>query len=703
MRSAITMETTMADDGVDLNDTPTPHLRDLIDARLTRRAVLGAATAAPLLSLSDTAAQAALPTGAAPSFTSVAATVADTVSVPDGYEVRTLVAWGDALFEGMAPFDPDKLTRAEQEKRFGQNNDMLAIFPAQYAFPWPRDQKRHLLCSNHEYVEPALMFPGVAAPNAFNAEQGAAMYAAMGIGVVQVEKSDDGAWRIVRDAAPGGLNRRITPFTPVRIEGPAANHPWVVAATAHMNAAEPGTPAGAVACGTFANCAGGVTPWGTYLSAEENINYYFPNSNPQSDALRAASADAAYERDAKSFSYPANAWRVVPAAPAQFNLATNPTAPALYAWTVELDPYDPAWIPRKRTALGRRKAECATTALTKDGRVAVYSGDDEANEFVYKFVSRGRFNAANRTANRELLNEGVLHVARLEEDGTGVWIPVTLAAANRAARGRGYAPLFRDEGDLMMRARDAARLLGATPMDRPEDVEAVLDNNWRGLGPVLVVCTKNATQAPANPGNPRRTDPERPNANLGNPTGHILRIDEANNDCGARSFKWDVFLLGGDPGSETGVVEGQDGERLLVSTKLGDRQTASGDRFACPDNICIDTSLNVWISTDGNPDVFADSNDCVMVTPLAAAGPRPLKRFLVGPVGSEICGPMMAPDEKAFFCAIQHPGGADSSGVGVRELRWRRGGKPPSTFPDGGWPRSAVVYVTKKDGGKIGS
>lgn len=694
----------MADDGGSSNAATAPHLRDLIEARLTRRAVLGAAMAAPLLSLADAAADAALPVGEPPAFTPVPATLADAVTVPDGYEVRTLIAWGDALFDGMAPFDPDKLTRAEQEKRFGQNNDMLAMFPAEYAFPWPRDQKRYLLCSNHEYVEPALMFPAVTAPNAFTADQGAAMYAAMGLGVVQIEKTETGAWRIVREAAPGaGLNRRVTPFTPVRIEGPAARHPWVISATAHMNAAEPGAPAGTVACGTFANCAGGVTPWGTYLSAEENINYYFPNSNPQSDALKAARTDAAYERDVKSFGYPANAARVVPAAPAQFDLATNPTGPALYGWTIELDPYDPAWTPRKRTALGRRKAECATTALTRDGRVAVYSGDDEANEFVYKFVSRGRFNPANRKANRDLLNDGTLHVARFEEDGTGAWIPVTLAAANRAARGRGYAPLFRDEGDLMMRAREAARLLGATPMDRPEDVEAVLDANWRGLGPVLVVCTKNATQAPAHPGNPRRTDPARPGANLGNPTGHVLRIDELGGDCGARSFKWDVFLLGGDPGSESGVVEGQGGARLHVSTKLGDRQTVSGDRFACPDNLCIDSSLNVWISTDGSDQVFADCNDGVMVTPIAATGPRPLKRFLVAPVGSEVCGPMLSPDESTFFCAIQHPGDADTTGVGIRELRWRRGAKPPSTFPDGGWPRSAVVYVTKKDGGKVGT
>lgn len=694
----------MADDGAHEAGTSSPHLRDLIQARLTRRAVLAAAATAPLLSLSDTAAEAALPAGPAPTFASVAATTADTVTVPEGYEVRTLVAWGDALYEGMAPFDPDKLTRAEQEKRFGQNNDMLALFPAEYAFPWPRDQKRHLLCSNHEYVEPALMFPGVASPTDFTPDQGAAMYAAKGLGVTQVERGDDGAWRVVRDAAPGaGRNRRITPFTPAKFEGPAANHPWILAAAAHMNAAEPGTPAGMVACGTLANCAGGVTPWGTYLTSEENFNFDFTNSNPQSEALKAARAQGAYALDVQSFGFPADQARAIPGAPSQYDLATNPTGPALYGWVCELDPYDPQWAPRKRTALGRRKGECATTALARDGRVAVYSGDDETEEFVYKFVTRGRFNPRNRLANRDLLNEGQLHVARFGDDGTGAWLPITLTAANRAARAKGYPNLFKDEADLMVRAREAARLMGATPMDRPEDVEAVLDNNWVGMGPVLVVCTKNATQGFAHAGNPRRADPDRPDAAQANAAGHILRIDEHNNDCGARRFKWDVFLMGGDPASETGVTRGQTGSRLLVSTKLGDRQTTSGARFACPDNICIDTALNVWIATDGSDQVFADSNDCVMVTPLAGNGPRPLKRFLVAPVGAEVCGPMMAPDEKAFFCAIQHPGDADTAGVGVRELRWRKGQKPPSTFPDGGWPRSAVVYVTRKDGGKVGA
>ncbi len=682
-------------------DTPAaPHLRDLIATRLSRRAVLGAMAAAPLLSLHDTAAAKALRPGPAPGFTSVAATVADAVTVPEGYEARTLIAWGDALVDGLPAFDPDKLTRADQEKRFGQNNDMLALFPARYAFPWPTDQARHLMCANHEYVEPALMYPGVKSPAEFTPDHVQAMFAAMGASVVQVEKAADGTWAMVRD--DGRINRRITPFTPVVFDGPAKAHPWIVAAGAVVNAAETGAPAGAIACGTLANCAGGVTPWGTYLTSEENFNGYFYNSNPNAPALKAARAEGAYELDAANFGYPAF-FPTPPTAPAQYDLARNPTGPALYGWVVEIDPYDPAWAPRKRTALGRRKGECATTALSRDGRVVVYSGDDQIDEYVYKFVSRGRFNPADRAANRDLLNDGQLYVARLDEDGTGEWIALTVATANAAAREAGYPNLFRDEGDLMIRARDAARLLGATPMDRPEDVEAVTDAQWRGAGPVLIVCTKNTQQGFAHPGNPRRPDAAKPNAAQSNMPGHIVRLDEQGGDCAARRFRWDIFLLAGDPNSETGFATTQAGTRAAVATTLDGRATISGDRFACPDNICFDSSLNVWISTDGSDAVFADCNDAVIVTPLVATGARPTKRFMVGPMGAEICGPLLSPDEKAFFCAIQHPGENDPSGMPISELRWSKGQKPPSTFPDGGWPRAAVVVVTKKDGGKVGT
>jgi|CXWL01.1.fsa_nt_gi secreted PhoX family phosphatase len=688
--------------------SPSKHISDLI---ASRRVLLGGLAGLPLLNLAGCATSAAppasLPAPAALGFSSVAATNADTITLPPGYRWRTLIAWGDGLFDSVAAsFDPDVLTRAEQEQRFGQNNDMLALFAADFAFPPARDAAHMLMCANHEYIEPALMFPGLRSPRDLTAAHVEAMLAATGIAVVALERGGDG-WRPVKDSAPGaGRNRRITPFTPVVFSGPAANHRWIAAASAFVNAREPGrphepNPTGAVRCGTSANCAGGKTPWGTYLSAEENFNGLFSAADRDAPALVAALNEPAYALDSGNFGTPGGGSRL---APAQFDMSESPYGPALYGWTVEVDPYDPAWAPRKRTALGRRKAECATTALARDGRVVVYSGDDQINEYVYKFVSNARFNAAERLANRDLLDDGQLYVARFDEDGSGRWLPLTLAAANAAARASGYTALFADEGDVLMRAREVARLLGATPMDRPEDVEALLDANWVGLGPVLIVCTNNREQGFAHPGNPRR-ESANPNRAQANATGHIVRIDEAGADCAATRFTWDIFALAGDPNATALTAPPRDGAPVHVSTDIEGAPTISGERFACPDNICIDSNYNVWIATDGADAVFADCNDSVLVTPAGGDGPRPVKRFLVGPMGAEICGPTMAPDERAFFCAIQHPGEGDVAGVSISDLRWTRGQRPPSNFPDGGdaWPRAAVVVITREDNGTVGS
>jgi uncharacterized protein len=684
-----------------------PHINEIIGSR---RALLGGMAGLPLLTLGACATSAAsgrIPAGAAPRFASVAATNADTISLPPGYRWRTLIGWGDALFDSVGAFDPNALTRAEQEQRWGQNNDMLALFAAEYAFPPPREPARLLLCANHEYVEMALMFPALRSPRELSAAQLEASLAAMGIAVVELEQTAEG-WRAVKNAAPGaGRNRRITPFTPMVFAGPAANHPWIRAAGAFVNAAEPGgphepNPAGAIRCGTQANCAGGKTPWGTYLSAEENFNGLFAATDANSAALTQALADPVFALDCGNFGLPSgNPLRAL--MPAQFDMSRNPYGPSLYGWTVEVDPYDPSWAPRKRTALGRRKGECATTALARDGRVVVYSGDDQIDEFVYKFVSRGRFEPGERLANRDLLDDGQLYVARFEADGSGRWLPLSLGAANAAARAAGYTALFRDQGDLLVRAREAARLLGATPMDRPEDVEALLDANWVGLGPVLIVCTNNREQGFARPGNPRR-ESANPNRAQANAAGHIVRLDEAGGDCAATRFSWDIFALAGDPNAAALTAPPREGAPVHVSTHIGGAASISGERFACPDNICIDSAYNVWIATDGSDAVFADCNDCVLVTNAGGAGPRTVKRFLVGPMGAEICGPTLAPDERAFLCAIQHPGEGDVAGLGIGEIRWNRGQRPPSNFPDGGesWPRSAVVVVRREDGGQIG-
>jgi secreted PhoX family phosphatase len=329
-------------------------------------------------------------------------------------------------------------------------------------------------------------------------------------------------------------------------------------------------------------------------------------------------------------------------------------------------------------------------------------GDDQRDEHVYKFVTRGRFNPAARAANMDLLDEGELYCAQFLEDGEGRWLRLTVEAANAAATALDSPIRFRDQADLLMRVRDAARLLGATPMDRPEDIEAVSDGEWRGLGPVLIVCTNNSERGFAHPGNPRR-DSDQPNAAQSNLAGHILRIDEEGADTASERFRWDVFAMGGDPRAETLTAPIRGGARTHVSTNYQGAPTISGDRFACPDNLFIDSTQRVWIATDGGDLVFADCNDCVIVAPLNAQGPRPMKRFLVGPIGAEICGPLMAPDERAFFCAIQHPGANNVAGLDYATLR-TSGAPPPSHFPDGGdaWPRSAVIVVTREDGGRIG-
>lgn len=676
------------------------HINELI---ATRRALLGGLAGLPLLDLAAcaTPSSPSAPSGAG--FASVSATNADTVTLPPGYSWRTLIAWGDALFEGIedAP-NLDAITRGDQERRFGQNSDMLALFAADYAFPPPKTQDRMILCVNNEYITPDLAYPSLRSLRDLTAEQIEALYAAIGVSIVELARSGEG-WRVVKSSAVTGRNRRITPFTPVVFNGPAADHPWIAAASQIVNASEPAAagaaaPANAVRCGTLANCAGGLTPWGTYLSAEENFDGLFVGSLSTDLLLE----DPALALDASSFGYPG--FGFVDKTPRQFRISENPRGPSLYGWIVEIDPYDPTSTPKKRTALGRKKNECATTTLTRDGRVAVYMGDDQRDEHVYKFVTHGRFDPGNRAANMDLLDTGQLYVAHLRVDGGGQWIAISAASANAAAEAEGSPIRFRDDADVLVRVRDAARLLGATPMDRPEDIEALQDENLRGLGPVLIACTNNNERGFAHPGNPRRENSNRPDAAQSNLAGHILRLDEAGGDCGALTFTWDIFAMGGDPAAESATVRPRGGGApAFVSTAYEGEQTTSGARFACPDNLFIDSTHRVWIATDGSDFVFEDCNDCVLMTPMASERPRPIKRFLVGPVGAEICGPLMAPDERAFFCAIQHPGANNVAGVDYSTLRWS-GEAPTSHFPDGGdaWPRSAVVVITRDDGGRIG-
>ncbi len=694
-----------------------------IELHLSRRGLLGALAALPVLTVAAPAAASARSfsgpgyRGVAAGFVSVAENRADTVTVPEGYGWQRLIAWGDPLFDSAAPAVPAARgapfpqTRAEQEQRFGSYNDMLVLFPQPYTYPWPEgpEPARALMCVNHEAVSPFLCAPDAtqlterSARWTGTADQMEALYAAMGVSVVQLACAPEGGdWSVVKDAAPGtGLNRRITPFTEAVFSGPAASHPWIAAAGAVFNHEEaarsgPVRAAGAIKCGTMQNCAGGYTPWGTYLTAEENFRNQFFTSDPQSAVLRDGhAADPALPADREMFRY-GGGWPF--GGPAQYDLSGNPQGPSLYGWIVEIDPYDPGFTPRKHTALGRKQNECATTVIARDGRIAVYMGDDNAGEFVYRFVSKGRFNPLDRTANRTLLDEGTLQVARFDEDGSGAWLDLTLETVTAAPPIAGMAP-FTSQGDVVVRCREAARRLGATHMDRPEDVQAPAGGDFMGRGSIYVVCTVNTAEAykAGNAANPRRTDAAgQPELNR---TGHILRIDEDHGDHTSPTFRWGLFVVGGDPAAERVEHSLRDGTVINASSWVDGRPVNSGDRFGAPDNICFDRAGYAWISTDGTSDVF-DCNDGVYVAPLGTSdGPRPVKRFLTGPVGSEICGPFVAPGNRSFFCGIQHPG---SSGLEGRSYRGGPG-SPFSTFPDGGWPRDAVIVVRRTDGGPVGT
>jgi secreted PhoX family phosphatase len=682
-----------------------PHFNDLAAARIDRRSVLRGLGAAPLLSLPGCVSGGAFPAGPrAPRFESIPPTQADRITVPPGYSARVLISWGDPLFHtAKGAFDPDRMTRAEQELRFGTNNDMLALFPRRFSYPEPDSARQAILCANNEHFETALTFPGLPSRQSFGPDHVAANYASLGVSIVQIEQTAGNRWQPVVDRSPGtGFNRRITPFTPMLFGGPAARHRWIRQAGEIVARHEPpGDTPGAIACGTLVNCAGGKTPWGTYLTCEEGFPFYFARSDENAPALKQAQSDPAWSADSRSYSYPLPPARLQPLAPPQFDLSHNPMGPSLYGWVVEIDPYDPTSVPRKRTALGRRWNEGSTTALARDGRVAVYCGDDTPNQFIYKFVTARPFNPDNRRANFGLLDEGILHVARFEADGSGHWLPLTWESVSSAARVASYQPAFPDFADVLMRTREAARLLGATPMDRPEDIEPLIDSSWTGLGPVLINCTGNAAPKAPTPGNPRRGGA----AEQANFAGHIIRIDEAGGDSAATRFRWNVFALCGDPAATNPVHRSPIGRDVHVSTKLDGRPTFTGSPFTSPDNICFDRAANAWITTNGMAALMGGTNDSVVVLPLSGEAPRLARTFMIGPVGCEICGPTFSFDERTFFAAIQHPGSDDINAVGYGEQRWSAGRRPPSTWPNGGdaWPLPSVVYITKDDGGIIGS
>ncbi|CDX37650.1 conserved hypothetical protein [Mesorhizobium sp. SOD10] len=646
-------------DGPPVNPTDNRTMGEIIAARFSRRGFLMgslavsaiAATVSPLALVAADEARAA--EGSAFNFDELEAGIDDRHHVAPGYDADVLLRWGDPLFADSPDFDPLKQSAEVQARQFGYNNDYVGYIPIDGS------AEHGLLVVNHEYTNPHLMFPGIvsivekdgkkkAEVAPLSKEQVDVEMAAHGGTIVEIRKQG-GKWQVVRD---GKLNRRIMSTTEMALSGPVAGHDRV-----KTNA----DPSGTKVIGTFNNCAGGVTPWGTYVMAEENIHGYFSGELPEghkeaANYKRLGIPEGAYEWGAHYD---------------RFNLAKEPNEPNRFGWIVEVDVNDPTSTPRKRTAMGRFKHEGAESIVAKDGRVVFYLGDDERFDYVYKFVTAGTFNPNDRSANMNLLDDGTLYVAKFAEDGSVEWMPIVFGQGPLTAE-NGFA----SQADVLIETRRAADLLGATKMDRPEDIQPNAGN-----GKVYVMLTNNSKRKA------EQVDAANPRAE--NAFGHIIEIVEDGGDFAAGKGKWEVLLKCGDPS----VAD--------VGATFSTATTAHG-WFGMPDNCAVDSAGRLWVATDGQGPKATGRTDGLWAVDTEGAARATSKLFFRVPIGAEMCGPLFAPDDQTAFVAVQHPGdgGEDWEGFGRPSYYEDPSTRWPDFKPD--MPvRPSVVAITKQGGGKI--
>ena len=651
-------------DDIPTNPNLTATIGDVINTRYGRRGVL-----AGMLGVSATTALFGTSALIAPNSAAAATDAAsryifdelawgndETHHVADGYDAQILLRWGDPITADAPAFDVMNQSAAAQLQQFGYNNDYVGFTALN------DDGSRGLLCVNHEYTNEEVMFPGLGrqdsagfsgmTPELIDLEM-----AAHGGSVVEIEQTD-GKWSVVLD---GSYNRRITPLnTEMTIDGPAAGH-------ARMKTVA--DPDGMTVIGTMNNCAGGMTPWGTYLMAEENFHGYFWTDKLDSDGK----PDISNQSEAasmKRYGVP-GMWYAWGTTHDRFNIDKDPNESNRFGWIVEVDPRDPDAMPIKHTALGRFRHEGAETTVSTDGHLVIYSGDDNRFDYQYKYVSGGIV-SDDRAANSALLSDGTLYVARFDADGTITWMPLTFGTGPLTAENG-----FNDQGDVMIDTRIAADLLGATPMDRPEDAQP------RGDGTAYIMLTNN---------NKRKAGDE----NAANPRaksdfGHIIEIKEAGGDHAATSGTWSILVKCGDPSlAEVGAH--------------WNPETSENGWFGSPDNAAMDALGRLWVSTDqGSKWGKTGKSDGLYAVETEGDLRGTSKLFFRCPIGGEMCGPYFHDNGETLWVAVQHPG-TD----GTKDLK---GFERSSTFEDPAtrWPdfdpvmppRPSVVVITKKDGGKI--
>ncbi len=691
------------DDDPVSNPSSNPHFSEVLEVSMQRRRFLqggfGAAAlglfGAPALTRMSEAVARTLP-AAAPTFMPISAAFADEVRVPRGYTAQVLYSWGDptGMRDNMPEFhavDGVSVNTAEEQAfQAGMDHDGMHYFPLDGDHDDRGDRGRvrnaGVLCMNHENIQPEFLL----GPNLTEAQRVQKMKNAHGLSVIEIRQNADRQWSVAR---PSKYARRVTADTPIRISGPAAGHAMMRTSA---------DPKGREVLGTLNNCANGATPWGTYVTCEENFNGYF-----QTDSTDPAVLTTHMRRYGVAVGPFGYNWHRVDR---RFDPVVEPNESNRFGWVLEIDPKRPSRAPVKRTALGRFKHENAAVVLAKDRRVVVYMGDDERNEYIYKFVSDRRFNAGdhgeghgdNEGNDSDLLDRGTLYVAVFapgaatgDARGEGRWVPLAFGH-NGLTPENGFA----NQAEVLIKTRQAADRVGATMMDRPEWIAVhpatkevyvtLTNNNRRGATPPSS-NNPNGTTAAGSARPP--VDDANPRAN--NVYGHVLRWREMGGDPAALTFEWDVYLLAGDPADPGAVGAAASATKTVGYPGFEDPTFRT---FSAPDGIAFDAQGWLWIETDYGPSktgVQKNMGNCHMMLGDLPTGR--IGRFLTGPNGCEITGWTMSPDQKSLLINIQHPGENGSlppAAPNERTSTWPNASRPP---------RSSTIVITKDDGGVIGT
>ncbi|WP_288365407.1 PhoX family phosphatase [uncultured Acinetobacter sp.] len=716
------------DQELDNNTSDNIHFRDILEQSMSRRSLIAkTASGAVALALASTLtgcndnnddnnnSTTAVDPNKRPeklNFKPVAKNLNDIVTVPEGYQATVLYALGDSINPRVGAWDDNNIPSGPSfQFRSGDCHDGMHYFGLNTSSNRFDDNvsTQGLLVMNHEYINPTFLHPKgpTKVDNRRPEDEVLREMNAHGVSIIHIKK--DATTQKVEFIQSSVFNRRITASTVMDFAGAAAGADLLVTSY---------SPSGKQTRGTHNNCGNGYTPWGTYLTTEENFIGYFQRSS--SDDLKRqpheiialnryglkAGASSRYGWETAIGQIEAqdlySRWNAdVNAAQAAQDYRNSPNT---FGWMVEIDPFDVRQNPVKRTSLGRFAHEDSACRVVAGQPLAFYMGDDSRGEYIYKFVSTANWDVKDinggYTAGDKYLNSGILYVAKFNNDGTGQWIELSYGKNGLDASNKTYS--FRHQADVVTFARLAADSVGATKMDRPEWCTVHPEN-----GEVYVTLTNNSNRGssyPTDAANPRNYEDTYAGSktNKGNVNGHIIRFKETDNKTTATTFKWDIYLFGAEA-------------KMAANINLSGLN--DNNDFSSPDGMWFDARGVLWIQTDDG--AYTDVTNCMMLAALpgtlgdgttattsngqqtivgAKVTDENLRRFLVGPKECEITGIAMTPDNKAIFINVQHPG-EDSSSYDKPSSHWPATQTDPSNTT--ARPRSATVVITRKDGGVI--